>query len=114
MLDVPDENYINADHFCEQPLQDAVAYAPFRDFIPEVEAVEFVPGVAQLVEVIEDLANSIEGVAPAAFVAQVEAVEHQDEVAVRPATMPVRHQPEVHANQCLKHYLTQIYQKRLI
>ena len=40
-------------------------------------------------------------------------VDHVPMRPARPAILPRRHQPQVHANQCLKHYLTQIYQKRV-
>jgi hypothetical protein len=113
MLDVPGENYINADHFCEQPLQEAVAYTPFREAKDEVEEVVFVEGREQVDEVIANEALGIEAVEPVEFRAQVEAVAYQAAVNARPAIMPVRHQPEVRPNQCLKHYLTQIYQKQV-
>ena len=113
MLDVPGENYINADHFCEQPLQEAIAYTPFREARDEIEEVLFVQGLEQVDEVIEDVAQGIEAVAPVIFRAQVEAVVPQPAIAARPTINPVRHQPEVRADQCLKHYLTRIYKKEI-
>ena len=111
MLDVPGENYINSDHFCEQPRQDAVAYAPYRDRIPEVFAVEGVEGVEAIPAVEDENGVIIEAAVPA--VQAVEAVAAEIERPARPAIMPVRFQPEVLPDHCLKHYLTQIYQKQV-
>ena len=109
MLDVPGNNYINADHYCEQPLQEAVEYQPYRERVNEVVFVPGNPGnpghAAQ-----PDAIPPVEFQAPVEAVVQVEHVPAQD---ARPAIMPVRHQPLVAANQCLKHYLTQLYQKRV-
>ena len=42
MLDVPGLNYVNADHYCAQPVQAAQEYLPYQE---RVEAVQHVPGV---------------------------------------------------------------------
>jgi hypothetical protein len=38
MIDVPGVNYINADHYSEQPLQRAILYQAYRDRVPAVPA----------------------------------------------------------------------------
>jgi hypothetical protein len=85
MLDVPGATYINANHYCDQPQQDAVAYQPYREYRPE-------------------------GVVP---VGQPNAGEPTAEVQARPAILPVRAQPAVAANHCLRRYLMDIYAKRV-
>ena len=113
MLDVPGENYIHSDHFCEQPYQQAVPYSPYRERVPEVHEVDLVQGVEAADAVI---ANELLGIVAAdeqIFVQHVDHVAHADEIPARPAIMPVRHQPNVLHDQCLKHYLTTIYQKQV-
>jgi hypothetical protein len=88
MLDVPGEDYKHSNHFKEQPLQEAVEYTKFK---PRVDAKQEV----------KDLTTG--------EVLQAK-VEGRD---AEPAIMPVRHQTEVFAPQCLKFYLLDLYQKRL-
>ena len=80
MIDVPGVNYINADHYSEQPLQRAVLYQAYRDRVPPVPAD---PG-PQAAEILS-----------------------------RPCILPMRHEPQVLPNQCLRFYLLQLYQKRV-
>jgi hypothetical protein len=91
MLDVPGNNYINADHYCEQPLQKAVVYQAYRERAPAIQAVDAQPDADP----------------------PVEAVVHVPGVEARPAILPVRFQPLVAPNQCLRHYLLQLYGKRV-
>jgi hypothetical protein len=91
MLDVPGNNYINADHYCDQPRQDAVAYQAYRERVPEIQAVNAQPDADP----------------------PVDAVVHVPAVEARPAILPVRFQPLVAPNQCLRHYLLQLYGKRV-
>lgn len=90
MLDVPGDNYLHADHYCEQLLQDAVEYQPYRERVPARE-----------------LREEQAGPPP---VARIEA---RDEIEARPAITPRRFQPRVHPERCLKHYLLQLYGKRV-
>ena len=120
-LDVPGVDYINADHYNAQPVQIAVEYQPYQECI---EAVLHVPAVVAvpeqpLVQAVEEDLDQIPPVhaqeeipfQPAVIgVPEVVAVPRR---AARPAILPRRYQPRVLANQCLKHYLTLTYQKRI-
>ena len=120
-LDVPGVNYINADHYNAQPVQIAVEYQPYQELVEAVlhqPAVPAVPEQALVPAVLEDLAqvppqlaqDEIPFAAAVPGVPEVVAVPRR---AARPAILPRRYQPQVHANQCLKHYLTRTYQKRI-
>ena len=91
MLDVPGNNYTHADHYCQQPLQPAVAYQPYREHRELVAAVQADPGANPPV-----IGVPAEPAEPA-----------------RPAIIPVQFQPAVAADQCLRHYLIQLYGKRV-
>ena len=91
MLDVPGNNYIHADYYCQQPIQQAVAYQPYRERREIVNAVQAQPD-----------ANP-----------PVLGVQGEPAQEARPAILPMRFQPAVAANQCLRHYLVQLYGKRV-
>ena len=121
MLDVPGLNYINADHYCAQPVQAAQEYLPYQE---RVEAVQHVPAVQfqPAIPLQEQIEENLEAVPPQPFVpfqpfvAQVNAVVEipfQPLIPARPAVLPRRAQPLVLPNQCLRHYLTLLYQKQL-
>ena len=86
MLDVPGEDYPNSDHFTEQEEQEAVKYTPFK---ARQEAKEEIKD--QTTQVITQ-----------------HKVEQRD---AEPAIAPVRYQPKVIPEQCLKAYLLEIYGK---
>lgn len=86
MLDVPGEDYPNSDHFTEQEEQAAVKYTPFK---ARQEAKEEIKD--QTTQVITQ-----------------HKVEQRD---AEPAIAPVRYQPKVIPEQCLKAYLLEIYGK---
>ena len=120
-LDVPGVTHINADHYNAQPVQIAVEYQPYQELIeavPGTPAVPAVPEQAFVPAVEEDLAAvppqharpEIPFQAAVPAVPEVPAVARR---AARPAILPRRYQPAVQANQCLKHYLTTTYQKRI-
>ena len=90
-LEVPDTEFIHADHFCKQPLQLAVPYSPYKHRVEPKGAVQE----------IRDENNEITTPGSAA----VPLSEAQ------PAILPVRYQPEVSEDHCLKHYLTHTYKK---
>ena len=87
MLDAPGEDYVNSDHFIEQEEQKAVKYTPFKARIDAKD------------EVTDGKGNVIH-----------EKVEGRD---AEPAIAPVRYQPEVLPDKCLKAYLLEIYGKRV-
>ena len=96
MLEVPGDHYIHADHFCEQPIQPAVPYTPYQ---PQQEA-----------------ANEITEQTEERDGATVVTREHKAAVLFKeaqPAILPVRHQPKVSKDHCLKYYLLTIYAKRV-
>ena len=88
MLEVGGDDYIHANHFKEQPEQEAVPYTKYKPRVPAKK------------EIKDPITNVITQEAEAAIDAQ-------------PAIMPVRYQPEVKKNKCLKFYLLDLYQKRL-
>ena len=119
MLDVPGLNYINADHYCAQPEQAAQEYLPYQE---RVEAVQHVPGVPFQAAIPEQpqIEEDLEAIPPQPFVPFQPAVPQVDEVLevpfqplipARPAVLPRRAEPLVLPNQCLRHYLTLLYQK---
>ena len=129
MLDVPGDNYINSDHFGPQPLQEPIPYQAYRErvaAVPHQQGVEFVAGIVavQAVDAVDEIladddheaADAVEAIEAIEGVEQVDEVEHIEgaaEIQARPAILSVRHQPLVTADHCLRHYLTQLYQKRL-
>ena len=88
MLDVPGEDYPNSDHFTEQDLQKPVKYKPY---VARVYAQK-------------EIKDSVTGI-----VTQEE-VEEKD---AEPTISPVRFQPKVTADQCLKAYLLELYGKKV-
>ena len=88
MLDVPGEDYPNSDHFTEQDLQKPVKYKPY---VARVYAQK-------------EIKDSVTGI-----VTQEE-VEEKD---AKPTISPVRFQPKVTADQCLKAYLLELYGKKV-
>ena len=88
MLDVPGEDYKHSDHFTKQPLQAAVEYTPFK---PQKEAKP---------EKKDETTGEI-------------TQDKQEGYDAEPAIMPIRHQPEVLENQCLKFYLLSLDSKRV-
>ena len=96
MLDVPGDNYINANHYSAQQEQLAVQYAPYMPMIPAGNWPAVWPvGHAQAGQA-HPLANQPHLIIPAV-----------------PKIDPVRYQPTVAANQCLRHYLIVLYEKRV-
>ena len=87
MLDAPGVDYVNSDHFTEQEEQKAVKYTPFKARIDAKD------------EVTDGKGNTIH-----------KKVEGRD---AEPAIAPVRYQPKVAPDQCLKAYLLEIYGKRV-
>ena len=87
-MDVQGADYKHSNHFKEQALQEAVEYTKFK---PRVDA---------KAEVKDDATGQV----------LREKVIGRD---AEPAIMPVRYQPKVLANKCLKFYLLDLYQKRV-
>ena len=120
-LDVPGNNYIHADHYSAQPQQIAVEYQPYQERIDEVPFQAAIPAVPEQPHV-PPIPADPEAVPPVEEQQEIPfqpAVPGVPEVPLapmrpaRPAILPRRFQPQVHANQCLKHYLTRTYQKRI-
>ena len=88
MLEVGGDDYIHANHFKEQIKQEAVPYTKYKPRVPAKKEIKH----------------------PTTGVVTQEAEAARD---AEPAIMPVRYQPEVKKNQCLKFYLLNLYQKRL-
>ena len=88
MLEVGGDDYIHANHFKEQVKQEAVPYTKYKPRVPAKKEIKH----------------------PTTGVVTQEAEAARD---AEPAIMPVRYQPEVKKNQCLKFYLLNLYQKRL-
>ena len=88
MLEVGGDDYIHANHFKEQPKQEAVPYTKYKPRVPAKKEIK----------------HPTTGVVTQEAEAAIDA---------EPAIMPVRYQPEVKKNQCLKFYLLNLYQKRL-
>jgi hypothetical protein len=87
MLEAPDEDYPNADHFSYQEKQDTVKYRPYKARVDAKDAV--VDGTGKTIQ---------------------KEVKQQD---AEPTVYPVRFQPYVPKDKCLKHYLLEIYGKRV-
>ena len=87
MLEAPDEDYPNADHFSHQEKQDAVKYRPYKPRVDPKKAVT--DGTGKTIQ---------------------EEVKQQD---AEPTVYPVRFQPYVPEDKCLKYYLLDIYGKRV-
>jgi hypothetical protein len=96
MLDVPGVNYINSDHYSQQEEQLAVAYTPYRERREAGEAPAVIPEGEPNAGAVNPLAGQNLAMRPA-----------------RPAILPVRYQPPVEADHCLKHYLLTLYAKRV-
>jgi hypothetical protein len=88
MLEVGGDDYIHANHFKEQIKQEAVPYTKYKPRVPAKKEIK----------------HPTTGVVTQEAEAAIDA---------EPAIMPVRYQPEVKKNQCLKFYLLNLYQKRL-
>ena len=120
-LDVPGLNYIHADHYNAQPLQPAQEYEPYQELQEAVEfqaAVQAAPEVAHVPAVLAD-PNAVPPVLAQEEIPFQPAVAAQPQIdaaprrPARPAILPRRYQPLVLANQCLRHYLARVYQKRI-
>ncbi len=97
LLEVPGDHYKHADHFCQQNLQTSILYTPY---IPRQEKED------EIKEVSTTDPNGVKTITvhAKAAVPMKEAT---------PSIMPMRYQPEVTKEHCLKHYLIKIYQKRV-
>ena len=86
MLDVPGLNYVNADHYCEQPAQAAQEYLLYQE---RVEAIQHIPGVAfaamipQQVKIEEEL-NAVPPQQFVPFAAEIPQVEEVVEIPGQP------------------------------
>jgi hypothetical protein len=96
MLDVPGLNYVHSDHYSQQEEQVAVAYQPYRERREAGVAPDLIP----------------EG-KPNAGAVNPDAGEELEMRPARSAILPVRFQPFVAADHCLKHYLLTLYAKRV-
>ena len=120
-LDVPGVSHVHSDHHNAQPEQIAVEYQPYQEAVAEVPAQPEIPAVPEqphvpAVEANPDADPPVEAQDEIPFqpaVPAVPAVVAVPRRAARPAILPRRYQPQVHANHCLKHYLTLTYQKRI-
>jgi hypothetical protein len=88
MLDVPGDEYPNADHWCQQPLQEEQKWSPYK---------HRVVGSAAVVDVANPANNRDEVL---------------DVLAV-PEIQPKRYQPEIPEDKCLRFYLLNIYKKKI-
>ena len=88
MLDVPGEDYPNSDHFTEQEEQKSVKYKPYKARVPAQK------------EIRDSVTNTI-------------TQKEEEEKDAEPSVAPVRFQPKVTAEQCLKAYLLELYGKRI-
>ena len=89
MLQVPGTSHRHSDHFCEQPLQPAVAYSPY---IPQVEAED-------------EICQQFEKIRDGVVVITRKATKAVKFKRAQPAVLPVRFEPMVEQGECLKHYL---------
>jgi hypothetical protein len=92
MLDVPGVSYVHANYYCEQQLQRAVEYQPYREHRAAGQEPELIPEG----EPNAGQENPLHG-------------QQQAQRDARPAILPVRYQPAVAPN----HYLLTIYGKRV-
>ena len=88
MLDVPGEDYPNSDHFTEQEEQKSVKYKPYKARVPAQK------------EIRDSVTDTI-------------TQKEEEEKDAEPSVAPVRFQPKVTAEQCLKAYLLELYGKRI-
>ena len=88
MLDVPGDEYPNADHWCQQPLQEEQKWSPYVHRVVGQQAV-------------------VDNDNPANNRDEIPAV-----LAV-PEIQPKRHQPEIPEDKCLRFYLLNIYKKKI-
>ena len=109
------------DHYCAQPVQEAQEYMPYQE---RVEAIPFQPEIPfqAMQPMVPEVPANDEADPPVAFQSMIPMVPQVDFVAeipgqrmrpARPAVLPRRAQPLVTDDHCLKHYLTQLYQKRI-
>ena len=88
MLDVPGDECPNADHWCQQPLQEEQKWSPYKHRV----------------------------VGSAAVVDNDNPANNRDEipaVLAVPEIQPKRHQPEIPEDKCLRFYLLNIYKKKI-
>ena len=95
MLDVSGTKYPHADHFSDQPLQKAQAYQPYKP-AHKISA-------TAMIEVGMEALGTVGAIHPHRG-ADVEAV---------PVVQPIREQPKVEKEHCLKAYLLEIYKKKI-
>ena len=88
MLTAPGEDYVNADHFAEQEEQKAIKYTPYK---PRIEAKK-------------EIKSTTSG-----EILQAEVFAKDAE----PTIYPIRYQPMVPKDKCLKFYLLDLYDKRI-
>ena len=88
MLDVPGDEYPNANHWCEQPLQPEQKWSPFKPRVVGRDAVVDA----------DNPANNRDAIADVMAVPELQAK---------------RHQPAIPANKCLRYYLLEIYKKKI-
>ena len=82
MLEAPDEDYPNANHFSHQEKQDSVKYSPYKARVEEIK-------------------DTTTG----------DIIQKQKDA--EPTVYPVRYQPLVPKDKCLKYYLLDLYGKRV-
>ena len=87
MLTAPGDDYLNADHFAEQEEQKAVKYTPYK---PRQEAKKEIKNTAGVV-----------------------LQEEKAAVDAEPTVHPIRYQPMVPKDKCLKFYLLDLYGKSI-
>ena len=95
MLEIPGDKYENADHFYEQPEQQAQPYQPYQP-------PEDIPADRKL-EAGEEGLGPIGTLHPKAG----------KTIPAIPMQIPIRYQPKVEKDKCLKHYLLTIYKKKV-
>ena len=109
------------DHYCAQPVQEAQEYMPYQE---RVEAIPFQPEIPfqAMQPMVPEVPADDEADTPQPYQPMIPMVPQVDFVAeipgqrmrpARPAVLPRRAQPLVTDDHCLKHYLTQLYQKRI-
>ena len=95
MLEIPGTKYKNADHFAEQALQEARAYKPYQpaEEVPKDRKIQAGETALGVVGDPHPMAGKT-----------IQAI---------PMQVPIRFQPKVEPNECLKHYLLTIYKKKV-
>ena len=101
MLDVPGANYVNANHYSPQPIQQAQPYTPYRPGIPAGNWPDLIPAEGFPY-------GALNAGQPHPFAGQA-----HDEIQAQPQLDPVRFQPQVLQNACLRAYLLGLYEKRV-